>query len=252
MDCTVHTSDVAASSNLPKDESKSVDVGSFVGVKVVQVDCLIEHLRRHVALSAYAVVQRDIDRVDCGVVADSKSQIANGASAIGFNKNVLRLEVAVSDGRFALCAQNLHVQVSESSGDRQGHSNHSRRVHGGTVQVVEEGAVLVVIGHQPQLSPSSIVYSFNHELRNVLQNESDNVVSVTFIIGGDKDEDIVVSEHHSLVDFSFAEPRTLLSRREDLDSDILTTPPTTPHLTETSFTDNVQQLDLAGDTTLNK
>lgn len=68
----------------------------------------------------------------------------------------------------------------------------------------------------------------------------------TFIISRDEAENVFVSQHNRLVDFSFAEPGALLSRGEDLHGDVLSAPSSAPHLAEPTLADNVNELDLAG------
>lgn len=68
----------------------------------------------------------------------------------------------------------------------------------------------------------------------------------TFVIGSDESEDIVVPEHHRLVNFGLPEPRPFFARTEDFYSNILTSPTTTPHFTEPTFSDRLHQLNLAG------
>lgn len=49
----VLTVTVGASGNLPKHQTKSPDVHSFVGVKAVHLNRFIQHLGGHVALGAH-------------------------------------------------------------------------------------------------------------------------------------------------------------------------------------------------------
>lgn len=72
-----------------------------------------------------------------------------------------------------------------------------------------------------------------------------NLYIHTFIIGSNESEDIVVPEHHRLVNFGLPEPRPFFARAEDFHSNILTPPTTTPHLTEPTFSDRLHQLNLA-------
>lgn len=78
----------------------------------------------------------------------------------------------VSPGRHAVCvpetnmsvcltlrAHYLHVEVSEAAGCGQGQFDHALHSDGVAVKVVEEGAVLMVVRHQPQLSPRPIIYT---------------------------------------------------------------------------------------------
>lgn len=68
----------------------------------------------------------------------------------------------------------------------------------------------------------------------------------TFVISRDKPEDIVVPQHHRLINFNLPEPRPLLAGAEDLDGDILTPPTTTPDFAEATLSDRLHQLNLAG------
>lgn len=49
------------------------------------------------------------------------------------------------------------MKVGEAAGRGQGEFDHALHGDGVTVQVVEQGAVLVVIGHQPQLGPGAVI-----------------------------------------------------------------------------------------------
>lgn len=73
-----------------------------------------------------------------------------------------------------------------------------------------------------------------------------SVIIRTFVVGSDEPEDIIVPQHHRLVNFGLSEPRSLFSRAKDLDSDILTSPTTTPDLAEATFPDRFHELNLAG------
>lgn len=61
-----------------------------------------------------------------------------------------------------LRAHNLHVEVGEAAGRGQGQFDHALHGDGVAVQVVEQRAVLVVVGHQPQLSPRPVIYAQTH------------------------------------------------------------------------------------------
>lgn len=62
---------------------------------------MILYLRSHVTLSSYSMVQRNINSVDCCVIAHSKSQITDSARPIRFHQYVFRLQIAMGDCRFA-------------------------------------------------------------------------------------------------------------------------------------------------------
>lgn len=61
-----------------------------------------------------------------------------------------------------LRAHDLHVEVGEAAGRGQGQFDHALHGDGVAVQVVEQRAVLVVVGHQPQLSPRPVIYTNTH------------------------------------------------------------------------------------------
>ena len=50
-----------------------------------------------------------------------------------------------------------HVQVSKAGGKRQGHLDHLLWSDCVAVEVVEQGSLLVVVGHQPKLSRTTLV-----------------------------------------------------------------------------------------------
>lgn len=56
------------------------------------------------------------------------------------------------DGRFALSAEDLHVEVREATGDGQRHPQAAERVQGAELKVVVQGAHLVVVRDEPELS----------------------------------------------------------------------------------------------------
>ena len=64
------TSREAASGDLPQDESEAVHVGHDVGLEVVPVEGLLQHLGGHVALGAHPGVGGDVHLV--GVTAGEK------------------------------------------------------------------------------------------------------------------------------------------------------------------------------------
>lgn len=60
-------------------------------------------------------------------------------------------------GALTLRAHDLHVEVGQAAGGGQAQLDHALHRDGVAVQVVEERAVLVVVGHQPQLSPRPVI-----------------------------------------------------------------------------------------------
>lgn len=55
------------------------------------------------------------------------------------------------------------MQVGEAAGGRQRQLDHPLGGDRVAVQVVEEGPVLVVVGHQPQLRPGAVVWGGREE-----------------------------------------------------------------------------------------
>ena len=51
------TSRIASSCNLPVDKPEGIDVGTFEGVKVLHVDCLVKDFRSHVSAREERVIQ---------------------------------------------------------------------------------------------------------------------------------------------------------------------------------------------------
>lgn len=58
-----------------------------------------------------------------------------------------------------LCADDFHVEVCEAAGCGQGQFDHAFHSDSVAVQVVKQGAVFMIIRHQPQLSPRPIIYT---------------------------------------------------------------------------------------------
>lgn len=75
---------------------------------------------------------------------------------------------------------------------------------------------------------------------------------LTFVVSSDEAQDILVSQHHRLVDLRLAEPGALLSRRENLDSHLLAAPFTAPHLTKAPLPDAFLEDDSSGDCSLDQ
>lgn len=74
----------------------------------------------------------------------------------------------------------------------------------------------------------------------------------TFVIGCNETEYIVMSQHDSLIDFSFPKPGAFLSRTEYLDGDVLSSPATPPDFTESSLANGFDQLNLSCYTALHQ
>lgn len=83
------------------------------------------------------------------------------------------------------------------------------------------------------------------ELTSIKRKKRETRARCTFVIGSDEAQDVVVPQHHRLVDLGLAEPGSLLPRAEDLHGDVLATPTTAPNLAKATFADRLHQLDLA-------
>lgn len=55
-------------------------------------------------------------------------------------------------------ANDLHVEVGQAAGHRQRQPDHALHRHRASVQVVEQRALLVVLGDEPELSPRPIIW----------------------------------------------------------------------------------------------
>lgn len=75
----------------------------------------------------------------------------------------------VSAGARTLRADDFHVEMSQSAGDGQSQDDHGLYGERVPVQVVVERAVLVVLGHQPELRPGAAVCSSRRHKHSVLR-----------------------------------------------------------------------------------
>lgn len=56
-----------------------------------------------------------------------------------------------------LSAQDLHMQVCQATGSRKRQFDHDLDGDRISVQIVKQRAMLVIVGHQPQLSPCPVI-----------------------------------------------------------------------------------------------
>ena len=68
--------------------------------------------------------------------------------------------------------------------------------------------MLVVVSDKPKLSPGDVI----------------------FVVCCDEPEDVLMSEHHCLINLRFPEPAFLISAREYFDCDTFSSPRPSPHL----------------------
>lgn len=85
------------------------------------------------------------------VVFHSQAQISDAAGAILLYEEVFALQVSVSDGRFALRAVDLCVEVAQAAGCRIGQPQQSLCVQGGVFQIIIERTVFVVVRNEEKL-----------------------------------------------------------------------------------------------------
>lgn len=74
----------------------------------------------------------------------------------------------------------------------------------------------------------------------------------TFVVSGDESQDVFVAEHDRLIDLRFPEPGPLLSGGEDLHRYVSAPPASSPHLSETTFTDDFLEDNRPGHSSLDK
>ena len=154
-----------------------------------------------------------------------------------------------------LGAQDLHVQVRQAAGGRQRQLDHALDGDRVAVQVVEEGAVLVVVGHQPQLSPGAVVW---RRVEVVTPSSAGTPCPrpparpLTFVVRRNESQDVFVPQHDGLVDLGLSKPGALLSGREDLHGHVPAPPLPPPYFAEASFPDDLLQDDGPGHRPLHK
>lgn len=56
-----------------------------------------------------------------------------------------------------LSAHNLHVQVCQPTGRRQGQLNHPLNGHCVAVQIIKQGTMLMIVRDKPQLGPGAVI-----------------------------------------------------------------------------------------------
>lgn len=69
----------------------------------------------------------------------------------------------MGDGRFALRAVNLGVQVTEAAGRRERQPQQRLRVQRGQLQVVVQRAVLVVVGNEEELREGASAFNVGRD-----------------------------------------------------------------------------------------
>ena len=67
----------------------------------------------------------------------------------------------------------------------------------------------------------------------------------TFVVRRYKTQNVLMSQHDSLIYFRFTKPGALFTTRENFHSHIFTSPTTSPHLTKAALANDLTQLNLA-------
>lgn len=79
------------------------------------------------------------------------TEVSDAALPVLFNQYVFALQVSVGDGRFALGAKDLHVEMRQSAGDGESHAEAAGSIQSAELEVVVQGAHLLEVSDQPQL-----------------------------------------------------------------------------------------------------
>lgn len=90
---------------------------------------------------------------------DRQSEVGYTAGPISFHQYVLTLQIPVSNGRFALGAKDLGVEVTKAGQRGVGQPQHGLVVQSGWFQVVVQRAIFMVVRDQVELGPGAS--SFN-------------------------------------------------------------------------------------------
>lgn len=151
--------------------------------------------------------------------------------------------------------------MCQSTGYGQSQNDHALHWNSVSVQVIVQGAVLVVLWHQPELSPGAIICRINQMtqlykdiyLRNVIRTWWNQVCwAGTFVVSSNESQDVLMPEHDGLINLCFPEPRPLVPGGEDLHGHVLPSPLPSPHLTEPTFSDGLLQDDGSSDGSLDQ
>lgn len=80
------------------------------------------------------------------------TEVSNAAMSVLLHQYVFALEVPVGNGRLALSAEDLHMEVRQAARDGKRHAEAAGCVQGAELKVVVQGAHLMEVCDQPQLS----------------------------------------------------------------------------------------------------
>lgn len=80
------------------------------------------------------------------------TQVCNAALSILFHQYIFTLEVSMGDGRLALSAKDLDVQVCQTTGYGERHAEAAGRIEGAELKIVIQRTHFVEVSDEPQLS----------------------------------------------------------------------------------------------------
>ena len=209
-------------------------------------------------------------RVDRPVELDGEAEVGDAAGAVLLDQDVLALQVPVGDGRFALRAVDLRVEVAEAAGRRVRQAQEGLRVQRGQLQVVVQRAALMEVGDEEELREGACSFDVSRDeacrgggdsqvrspliscckirYRLVFYSEQRQGNKLCVKIKGQwRTQDVLVSHQDGLVDLRLSEPAGFLSGEEDFDGHLLSSPAAQPHLAVPTFADLTHHLDLLGD-----
>lgn len=80
------------------------------------------------------------------------TKVSNAALSILFDQYILALQVSVGNSRFALSAKDLNMEMRQAAGNGERHAEAAGSIQGAELKVVVQGAHLMKVSDQPQLS----------------------------------------------------------------------------------------------------
>jgi hypothetical protein len=214
----------APPADLPEHQAHRVHVRHFEGVEGGRVEGLVEHLRSHVA-DSLSLVSQESSGSHLPEEADREAEVGDGALPVALNQYVLALDVPVGDGRLAPRPEYLGVEVDDARCYGEADGEERGVIEDRRLEVVVEGAPLVVIRDEEHLGPGA----------------------GALYVGGNEAENVVVPHEDRLVDLGLAEPGCLLEGEEDLDRDLLAAPTGEPDLAVAALAHALGQGQLLGD-----
>lgn len=99
---------------------------------------------------------------------------------------------------------------------------------------------------------AALEYNINKYGKKKKKKDECGALFQTFVVSGDESQDVFVAEHDRLIDLCFPKPGPLLSGGEDLHRYVSAPPASSPHLSETTFTDDFLEDNRSGHSSLDK